>query len=411
MQGNEDDDILFGGFGGDTIDAGAGHNIVLGDGGFDRLRRADGNLPRHRPDRQSLDLRRSAAATRSPAPAATTSSSAAGRRHHRRRRRQEHRHRRQRPDPRPRSRIRRDFGGHPLTLGQIETIAFGIGGADVITTGTGRDIVLGGHLNDTITVSDLDGRLVPTTTTSSSATTASSSTTRDLNSADIDEIASLSTTFAGGADTITSTGGDDIIIGGRFGDNDQRRRRQEHRHRRQRAGPLGHGGHVPAARRPADDHRPDHDHHSRPTAATTPSSPAAARTSSWAAWPTTPHDQRRQRHRPGRQRLRRFRQRSEIAQRPDPGGGHRRHPHPRSDHRRRGHDPVRHRRTTSSSAARPTTTSPPARTTTWCSATTPRCAGDIDADLLPLADAPSTLHPFRYTSIFTQNSRPAAATT
>jgi Ca2+-binding RTX toxin-like protein len=110
-----------------------------------------------------------------------------------------------------------DFSNHPLTLGQIETLAFGIGGPDLITTGTGRDIVLGGHLNDTITVSDLlvsgaddhnivlgdDGFILYD---------------RDLNSGDIDEIASLSTTFAGGSDTITSTGGDDIIIAGRFGD-------------------------------------------------------------------------------------------------------------------------------------------------------------------------------------------------
>ena len=82
-------------------------------------------------------------------------------------------------------------------------------------------MVLGGHEGDTITVSDL-GNLV----------------TDDHNivlgdngfvdwidetdaldsSADIDEIASTTTTGAGGIDTINSGFGDDIVIGGRFGD-------------------------------------------------------------------------------------------------------------------------------------------------------------------------------------------------
>ena len=43
----------------------------------------------------------------------------------------------------------------PLTLGLITTNTFGDGGDDLITTGVGRDIVLGGHQGDTITVSDL----------------------------------------------------------------------------------------------------------------------------------------------------------------------------------------------------------------------------------------------------------------
>ncbi|MDT8419498.1 MAG: calcium-binding protein, partial [Desulfuromonadales bacterium] len=110
----------------------------------------------------------------------------------------------------------------PMTIGRIETTAFGIGGVDVITTGTGSDIVLGGHDEGTTTVGG--------TTYSGDTINVGSGHNivlgddgtivydDDSDPSDIDEIVSTSTTAAGGADSITSLGGQDIIIGGRFGD-------------------------------------------------------------------------------------------------------------------------------------------------------------------------------------------------
>ena len=46
---------------------------------------------------------------------------------------------------------------------------------------------------------------------------------RDTNASDIDLIESLSTTAAGGIDNITTLGGNDIVIGGRYGDTVRRR--------------------------------------------------------------------------------------------------------------------------------------------------------------------------------------------
>ena len=44
-----------------------------------------------------------------------------------------------------------NFGSHPITLGLVETIESLIGGSDRITTGVGRDIILGGIDADVIT--------------------------------------------------------------------------------------------------------------------------------------------------------------------------------------------------------------------------------------------------------------------
>ena len=99
----------------------------------------------------------------------------------------------------------------------VETLAFGVGGADSILTLSGRDIILGGHEGDTIIASDLanpstdddnivfgdDGRIVYDA---------------DGDPADIDLIESLATLVAGGADTIDTGDGEDIVLGGRFGD-------------------------------------------------------------------------------------------------------------------------------------------------------------------------------------------------
>src|SRR5262249_38809397 len=111
------------------------------------------------------------------------------------------------------------LAGQPITLGLIETITFTDGGADGITTGIGNDIVLGGMAGDTIDASSgnnivlgddgqIDYSRADRITTSGADTAAS----------DIDLIESLSTTAGGGVDTITTLGGDDIVLGGRAGD-------------------------------------------------------------------------------------------------------------------------------------------------------------------------------------------------
>ena len=215
IAGGSDNDVILAGNGGDLVDAGTGHNIVFGDGGLVDYVGADG-------DPSDIDLIASQAVGVGGSDTITSAdgddiivAGTAG----------------DRVDAGGGSNIvigdsgrvtaavadAPDFGNHPLTLGQVETTAFGVGGADSITTGSGRDVVLGGHDGDTIAVSNGatpgasdhnvvlgdDGVLVYD---------------RDGNSADIDEIASTSTTFAGGSDTITSAGGGDIIVSGRFGD-------------------------------------------------------------------------------------------------------------------------------------------------------------------------------------------------
>src|SRR5205823_1582204 len=44
------------------------------------------------------------------------------------------------------------FGGLALTLGRVETIADGVGGSDVIATGDGNNVVLGGTGADAVTI-------------------------------------------------------------------------------------------------------------------------------------------------------------------------------------------------------------------------------------------------------------------
>ncbi|MFO7963509.1 MAG: Calx-beta domain-containing protein [Desulfobacterales bacterium] len=153
-------DLVIGGREGDEIDAGAGNNLVIGDSG-----------------------RITAASTDGP-----------------------------------------QLAGIPMTFGLIETIEFGDGGVDTVTTLDGRDIVLGGDDGDVIDVGEGnnivigdDGKIDYTRADRESAAGA------DTNAADIDLIESLSTESAGGADTIDTGDGDDIIIGGRFGDTIQGR--------------------------------------------------------------------------------------------------------------------------------------------------------------------------------------------
>ncbi len=109
------------------------------------------------------------------------------------------------------------FGTHPLTLGQIETTNFAVGGDETINTGVGVDIIFGGFGGDTITASDLNN----TTTDDENIVLGDDGEIvydNDSNPTDIDEIVSTSTTSGGGIDVINTGEGEDIIIGGRFGD-------------------------------------------------------------------------------------------------------------------------------------------------------------------------------------------------
>jgi hypothetical protein len=101
--------------------------------------------------------------------------------------------------------------GLAITLGTVETTEFDDGGVDGITTGTGNDIVLGGDEGDTVNAGEGsnivlgdDGEIRYTSA--------------DTDASDIDEIVSTSTTVGGGADIVTTGAGQDIVIGGRFGD-------------------------------------------------------------------------------------------------------------------------------------------------------------------------------------------------
>jgi Ca2+-binding RTX toxin-like protein len=150
------DDIVIGGRFDDEIDAGDGNNLVIGDSG--QITAASANGPNYLPFQ-------------------------------------------------------------PITLGLIETVQFNDGGVDTITTGLGNDIILGGYAGDTmdageghnIVLGD-DGR-IDYVRADRTATPGA-----DTDAADIDLIESLSPTAFGGADTITTGSGDDIVVGGRFGD-------------------------------------------------------------------------------------------------------------------------------------------------------------------------------------------------
>jgi Ca2+-binding RTX toxin-like protein len=131
------------------------------------------------------------------------------------------------------------FAGQSITLGRIETVSFGIGGSDTITTGAGNDVVLGGH-NDPDTVTTSSGITVVTVRPDvinagngdnlvlgddgaidyvrRERETVGTVPGADTDAVDIDLITSLSTTLYGGVDQITTGSGNDIVIGGRFGD-------------------------------------------------------------------------------------------------------------------------------------------------------------------------------------------------
>ena len=145
------------------------------------------------------------------------------------------------------------FDNQPITLGRVSTITDTDGGADTIVTLTGYDIVLGGHEGDTITASLIDD-LDPLTLDDLNDQTLAAPDSGNIvlgdtgyidydddvtlgesdvaEPDDIDEIKSTTTVpteitnaggtttivEVGGADTIDAGDGDDIVIGGRFGD-------------------------------------------------------------------------------------------------------------------------------------------------------------------------------------------------
>ncbi len=143
-------DIVIGGRYGDTVDAGDGGDIVIGDSG--RITAASAGMPQ--------------------------------------------------------------FSGVPMTFGLIETIEFGDGGSDNITSGAGDDVVLGGH-NDGSTVEFINAGAGNNIVLGDDGQI--DYVVADGDASDIDLIESLSTTAAGGTDNDHDTGGNDIVIGGRFG--------------------------------------------------------------------------------------------------------------------------------------------------------------------------------------------------
>jgi len=103
------------------------------------------------------------------------------------------------------------IAGQAMTIGLIETIAFGDGGTDNITTGAGNDTVLGGNEADTIDAGDGNNIVLGDNGYIDYVV-------NDGDASDIDLIESTSTTANGGADDINAGSGNDIIIASRYGD-------------------------------------------------------------------------------------------------------------------------------------------------------------------------------------------------
>jgi Ca2+-binding RTX toxin-like protein len=98
------------------------------------------------------------------------------------------------------------FGAQPITLGRLETIAFAIGGNEVITTGVDKDIILAGVANDLIN-SNAGNDIVIGDNGFVDYVVA------DGNPTDIDIISTNAPTI-GGKDTISSGSGNDFVFGG-----------------------------------------------------------------------------------------------------------------------------------------------------------------------------------------------------
>jgi Ca2+-binding RTX toxin-like protein len=101
------------------------------------------------------------------------------------------------------------LSGVPMTLGVIETTEYADGGSDTITTGSGKDIILGGADGDDIRAGD-NNDLVHGDNALISYVVDGIALTLDL----IDPLANS----VGGVDTIRGEGGEDVLIGGAYGD-------------------------------------------------------------------------------------------------------------------------------------------------------------------------------------------------
>ncbi|MEW6158482.1 MAG: hypothetical protein AB1813_13700, partial [Verrucomicrobiota bacterium] len=149
------DDLVIGGAGGDTINAGTGENLVIGDSGRIISAMEDGSR----------------------------------------------------------------FGNQPITLGLVTTITSAIGGADQISTDAGNDLILGGAMGDQLFAGDGhnivfgDNGLVDWVVQEREPATLSG----DLSAADIDLLVTLDPTI-GGVDMITTGNGADLVIAGQSGD-------------------------------------------------------------------------------------------------------------------------------------------------------------------------------------------------
>ncbi len=96
-------------------------------------------------------------------------------------------------------------------IARIETTREDVGGADTIQGNAGDDIILGGQLGDVIDGNEGNNIILGDHGYIDYVVS-------DGDRSDIDAIVSTSTTDFGGADQITAGAGQDIIIGGRFGD-------------------------------------------------------------------------------------------------------------------------------------------------------------------------------------------------
>jgi Ca2+-binding RTX toxin-like protein len=119
------------------------------------------------------------------------------------------------------------FGTQPMTLGLITTIAPALGGNDSITTGVGKDIIIGGDLDDIIVANDgqtaslLDNDNIILGDNGFIdyvlAEHDPANPIGDTNPANIDWISTTNPNI-GGVDNITSGAGYDLIFGGTAGD-------------------------------------------------------------------------------------------------------------------------------------------------------------------------------------------------
>ena len=114
------------------------------------------------------------------------------------------------------------FGTLPISLSLVQTIAPSLGGDDAITTGTGKDLILGGVGADTISSGASNDIVLGDNGMLQFAEIAATATVPET------RLQYLRTTdhVLGGADWIYGGAGEDLVIGGSAADHDRRRRRR-----------------------------------------------------------------------------------------------------------------------------------------------------------------------------------------